>query len=122
MSLPDIIVHANPEWTLAEAIKTIRQLTPALEARGWLVAGYGSVFTEGHGRDLDLLVVPKRPGLRGIDAINRIQEIAGGAASILGLAEGLMNSLSSIVTDEHNRLIDIQVRMVYERGTFPSRT
>lgn len=46
------------DWFFEEAGELLREMKPHLDALGWYFTIGGSVATDGHGRDLDLVGIP----------------------------------------------------------------
>ncbi len=98
-------METESQWTIKEAVEIVSQITPNLDRHGFLCGIYGSVL-RGTGRDLDLLVIPKR--------INTSIEFAMDEVKYLLDAEcskpynGIMGIRAFILKMRSGKLIDIQ--------------
>lgn len=102
-------------WTIAEAQSVIGELTEIASRNGYLIALYGSVLTKGQGRDLDFLLVPKRPMDNPLYVIVDISEQLD--APIRDSYEGLAGTYSAALELRDGRILDLQVyRLVPNTG------
>lgn len=102
---------ATTTWTIDQARQLADHIDRRVRPLGYLVALYGSVLTQGQGRDLDLLLVPWRPNTDPQLAITTIRIVAGGGRNdLLNIEQTAMRALSALILDADGRAIDLQVR------------
>ena len=105
MTNQEAAVSTQKRWTLADAIHLWKKIHVQLDAAGFLCGIYGSVL-EGEGRDLDLLIIPKRINTSAQRAAEQLAETTGGT---LGDAyDGIMGTQAYILMLANGQLVDLQ--------------
>lgn len=94
--------------TIEAAQLLCQQLNATAHHAGYMVALYGSVLTNGRGRDIDLLAVPWRYGASEqllLDAFRALGCIECGSRY-----HGAMGTASTLLRTPDGLLVDLQVR------------
>ena len=102
------------EWLLDEARQLCDKLEPVVSDCGCLLSIYGSTVRKGRGRDLDVILVPKRVSIVPSIVVDMIKRELG--AKTLGEPEkSLFADHCELLLLPDGHLLDIQVRLSRDR-------
>jgi hypothetical protein len=97
-------------WTIQQAMEFAAAAEPTVSACGFLLSLYGSTMRRGHGRDLDVILVPKCSIAHPDDVLRAI--CGRFSAVLVGTQErSMFADKCALLHLPDGRLLDIQVRM-----------
>jgi hypothetical protein len=101
-------------WTLLQAMSFCREIEGTVQRCGYMLSVYGSVMRNGHGRDLDIILVPWRGGAYPEFVCDAIKEHLK-ASRMVEPENSLFADRCELLMLPDGRLLDIQVRMTRDR-------